>query len=125
MQHTLGLNFSGSGEVITSSTARTGTSAVMIDETIAAAVSDDAVVCPIDVSALKTLFMVSDIDCTVETNDGAAPDDTIALKAGVPLVWDSTSAYFANPLTADVTVIYVTAAAQVRIRVFALLDATP
>ncbi len=81
----------------------------------------------IDVSALKSLHMLSDQDVIVETNNAGTPIDTISLKAGIPLIWDSVTGYFANPLTADVVDLFITnasgAAATVTVR--ALQDVTP
>ncbi|MFG0247840.1 MAG: hypothetical protein ACF8OB_03050 [Phycisphaeraceae bacterium JB051] len=81
----------------------------------------------IDVSELKSLYIVSDQDVTIETNDGSAPDDTIALKAGIPLMWESVSGYFSNPFSTDITGLYITNSsgsdATVTIRV--LEDVTP
>lgn len=61
----------------------------------------------LDVSAVKSFFMVSDQDVTFETNDGSSPDDTIALKAGVPYDWN-TDSYDAFLLGTDVTAIFIT-----------------
>jgi len=74
---------------------------------------------------LKSIYLQSTQDVTIETNDGAAPDDTITLKAGVPFWWaDGNGA--GNPFTADVSTIFITnagtTAAQVDIRV--LYDST-
>lgn len=46
------------------------------------------------------------------TTAGVAPDTTISLLAGVPLVWDA-AAYFAQPFAADVTWLHVTNASGV------------
>lgn len=61
----------------------------------------------IHVSAMKTFFMLSETDLTVKTNSTSVPDDTLILKAGVPISWHEKSNH-SNPLTADVTKIYVT-----------------
>ena len=80
----------------------------------------------IDVSLLSNLYLASDQDVTIETNNPTTPDDTISLKADVPLIWNA-DAYFTNPLTTDVTKFYITnssgAAATVVIEV--LEDSTP
>ena len=80
----------------------------------------------VDLSQLKSLFMLSDQDMTVETNSGAAPDDTISLKAGVPYIWNA-DAPQSNPFTVDVTKLYLTTgvvgASTLNIEV--LQDATP
>lgn len=63
----------------------------------------------IDFSQITSLVLASDVDMTLETNDTGDPDDTIELKANVPMIWNA-DAYFDNPITADVTKIYLTTA---------------
>lgn len=91
--------------------------------------TDKQVNIAIDYSKLVNLFLVSDQDVTLETNNPGpepAPDDTISLKANVVLNWNADS-YFDCPLTEDVTAIYITnasgAAAIVKMEV--LQDSTP
>jgi len=88
--------------------------------------TDKLVVCALDVSQIKAIYILSDQDVTLETNDGTTPDDTIALKAGVPYIW-YTNKYDALLLTVDVTALYLTnasgSAATFKLR--ALQDATP
>jgi hypothetical protein len=92
---------------------------------IAAATPDQEFDLDFPFAALKSFFAISTQDVTIETNDGSAPDDTITLKAGVP-VWWAASSSLASPFTADVDSIFVTnagdKAATVNIRV--LYDAT-
>lgn len=64
-----------------------------------------------DVSTIVSLAMewnpaTGSSSCTIETNSGSAPDDTITLLAGKPLYWDTqilATEGTACPLTADVT----------------------
>lgn len=58
-------------------------------------------------SRLKSFFIVADQAVTLETNSSSAAIDTIALGAGVPMVWTSASG-IDNPFTADVTKIFLT-----------------
>lgn len=80
----------------------------------------------IDVSALKSLFVVSDQNVTMKSNSSGAPDDTLTLLANQPLVWYSGS-YYPCPLTVDVVKFYVANAsgAEADIYIFALIDPTP
>lgn len=84
--------------------------ASVFEETIPKNSTDLALVIAMDVSALRGLYICSDVNLTIETNSGSAPDNTIALKAGVPLTWtnEGGNAYFACPFTVDVTTIYAT-----------------
>lgn len=79
----------------------------IVGETIADGQTNKQLSFTLDVSAVKSFFMVSDQDVTFETNDGSSPDDTIALKAGVPYVWN-TDSYDAFLLGTDVTAIFIT-----------------
>ena len=79
----------------------------------------------IDVSQLKSLMLVADVDCTVKTNNSGAPDNTLNLKANKPLVWESQSGYFATPLTVDVTKLFINSAAAGTLKLRGLVDPTP
>lgn len=78
-----------------------------LEETIPAASTDLQINVAIDVSAVKSFYLVCDQAVTIQTNDGTTPDDTIVLKAGVPYVWNEDS-YDTFKLTVDVTAFYVT-----------------
>lgn len=58
---------------------------------------------------------------------GVNPDDTFLLKLNKPLLWDSSSGYFTNPITADVTKWFVrnSSGSSARVQVRSLEDATP
>jgi hypothetical protein len=96
----------GSLEKINSYTAGNASQNI-VDETIADGQTNKQLTYTLDVSAVKSFFMVSDQDVTFETNDGTSPDDVIALKAGVPYVWN-TDSYDAFLLGTDVTAIFIT-----------------
>lgn len=97
-----------------------------IDVPVADAESDYEILAAIDVSTVKSIYIVSDQDVTLETNDGGTPVDTISLKAGVPYAWH-TDSYDTLQLTTDVTAFYITNAsgsiANLKMRV--LEDSTP
>lgn len=80
----------------------------------------------IDVSDLKSLFIVCDQAVTIKTNSSGAPDNTLTLIANQPLVWYNGS-YYTNLLTVDVTKIYVanSSGATANLYIFALQDPTP
>lgn len=113
-----GLNLSG----VVTETANAEQNRVLA---ITAATPDQEFDLDFPFAALKSFFAISTQDVTIETNDGAAPDDTLTLKAGVPFWWAASSSQ-ASPFTADVDSIFVTnagdKAATVNIRV--LYDAT-
>ena len=80
-----------------------------------------------DLSALFALIIVSDQDMTLKTNDAGAPIQTFLLKAGEAIPWSKNLVGLLNPITTDVTSIFLTnssgSAANLRIR--SLSDATP
>jgi hypothetical protein len=128
--HTFTENWSNGGAPINKSVDIVAGAEVNIDESIAGS-SEVQVFAGIDVSALKSLRIDVDKDVQINTNDHAvgSPDDTIDLKANVPLIWHKggNNAYFACPLTVDVVSIYVNnaTAGAVTVRIRALIDPTP
>lgn len=98
---------------------------VAFDGTVAASQTDFLISLNLDVSQIRALFMlVTGGDVLLQSNDGTTPDDTITLKDGVALIWDSISGYFDNPFSADVTAIYATTSAgsQRSLQIYAVLD---
>lgn len=98
---------------------------IAIDESIPDSSSDLLVALAIDVSQVKGVYILSDQDITLETNDGSSPDNTLALKAGIPYVW-YTNKYDALKFTSDITALYVTNASGEAARLIAefLVDPT-
>lgn len=78
-----------------------------VNEPIANATTNGEVAFTLDVSQLKGIYIVSDQDILLETNDGSSPDDTISLKAGIPYLWHENS-YHACLFDADITALFVT-----------------
>jgi hypothetical protein len=80
-----------------------------IEAVVADSTTDQVVTAGVDVSALKLLFILATQDMTLEWNDAAGSQGSIALKANRPLVWDSEAAYYTNPLGGtDVTQFFIT-----------------
>jgi hypothetical protein len=125
--HTITHGWSNGGGAITQAVAKTAGQEINIDENIAASQTDKAVALAIDVSQLKSLFILSDAAITLETNDGSAADDAITLAAGVPVVWQEGDAA-ACPLTTDVTGLFATTGAigagGANLQIRALVDPT-
>lgn len=93
---------------------------------VAALASNLQVDCAFDTARLVMAYLLSTKEVTLKTNSTSVPDDTLVLKAGVPLVWTNDDAG-SNPFTVDVTTLYLSNAgavdSQVDIRL--LLDPTP
>ena len=96
------------------------------DVAVPAPSTDKVVNIAIDVSALASLFLKSDVGLVIKTNSLSEPNDTITLAAGIPLIWSPNCGY-ACPLSADVTTFHVvlggSTAATLQVRL--LQDATP
>lgn len=98
---------------------------------VADGVTDQEVVLAVDVSALKSLYMLSTKDVTVETNSASTPDNVFTLKANVPFIWQAGGPALRDTagaaVTVDIAKLYVTnasgAAAAIEMRV--LQDSTP
>jgi hypothetical protein len=82
----------------------------------------------LEIARAEYLFIVADKALTINTNAAAdgAPDDTLELVAGVPIVWTADSGQV-NPFTANVTSLFVTndGADAATLRILAGIDATP
>lgn len=125
--HKITWQYSSGGEIITKTEDVSAGQEINIDESIADSSTDLEVTYNLDVSALKSFYMVSDYAITVETNSGSTPTDTFTLVANQPIVWTANSG-LTNPVTGDITTnIFVTNssgnAATLKIR--ALQDPTP
>jgi hypothetical protein len=126
--HTYSSGWSNGNRSLTSTKTYSGTSELSIDEDIADSQTDFEIICAIDISAIQNIYIKSDQDVTLETNNGGTPDDTIDLKANVPYIFNAQlDAYFTNLLTTDVTAIYITNAsgAAANLQIECLTDATP
>jgi hypothetical protein len=75
-------------------------------------------------ASLRSLFILSDKDLTLKTNSSGSPGNTLTLTANKPLVWYQ-GCGLANPITVDVTKLFLTAATAARVRVKVLCDVTP
>jgi hypothetical protein len=123
--HTLTLSWSRSGESISQSVTVEAAGEHNCNVTVPAATTDKRADIAIDVSEMKSLYIHSDQNVVIETNNATTPANTLIIAANKPLIW-FIGCGLTNPLTADVTAIFITNAgtspANVRIRV--LEDAT-
>lgn len=75
-QITIGVT--GAGQAISRTYTRTGSSVISVSESVPGASTDLEIECAFTAAALKAFYAVSPRAMTLETNDGAAPADTIA-----------------------------------------------
>lgn len=90
-----------SGEkTVSLDTTHTGTNKVLLDVSVADSVTDEQHEIAIDVSALQAIYIFSDQDITIETNDGTTPQETINVTANEPVIWETgDSALFSGDVT--------------------------
>ena len=114
------------GEVIRSNKSYSAASKVSVDESVATGQTDKQIFVAIDVSAVKSIIILSDQAVLLETNSGSTPTNTLSLLAGVPYLWN-TDSYDTFKLTGDVTSIFITnsSGAAARIQLDAVVDPTP
>lgn len=123
---TINLDWSAGNNSLSKPITITADGEANIEVTVADAAVDLPVMIAIDVSALKLLYLSSDQDLTIKTNDSGTPTDTLTVSGGKPLVWFEQNGY-TNPLSADVTAIYVSnsSGSPAKLIIKTLQDATP
>ncbi len=113
-------------------------SAVNVSKTAGAAQEVDEAIPPnstdlqiagltVDVSALQSIYLLSDKALTLETNSSSAPTETLILAANVPLFWTDDMPTAMRPFQSDVTALFVTELAGVaaQLKIQTLQDPTP
>lgn len=78
-----------------------------ISESIADSTTDGLVAFTYDFSQGKTFLMWSTVAMTVKTNNAGSPIQTFTLVANVPIIWSAGQASAVNPITTDITALYV------------------
>ncbi|MFQ5414660.1 MAG: hypothetical protein ACE5E6_09405 [Phycisphaerae bacterium] len=125
--HTITQKVTTSGKAVESVRTITAADGGLVSQefTIADAVTDQQVNIAIDVSQLKSIYILSTQNILLETNNAATPTDTINLLANVPYMWDASS-YFTNKITADVTKMFFTnsSGATATVKIETLEDVT-
>lgn len=118
----------GAGTFVSRSNAYTNNAEINIDETVAGSTTDYEIDCAITIANVKSMILDCDQDVTVCTNDdsGGSPQDTIALKAKTPVVWN-TDRLEDIPFGGNLTAFYVTNAGEstARFKASFLLDQSP
>lgn len=124
--HTYTETWSGAGRSVQAEKSFTAASQTSLKETIADGLSDIQHFIAIDISTLKSIFIKSDRDIKLDTNNAAPGVDTINIKANVPYTWN-TDKVDALKLTADVTSIFVEnlSGALATLEIEVLQDPTP
>lgn len=129
-KHTWELTFKSGGQSVSSTTEEVTASAESnISESIPDNADDYVINMSIDISTLKSIFMLASVDMELYTNadhDGAF-DHHISLKAGQALRWTVNSdeaSPFAGDVT-DVSDVRVTSSDPGTLQIWTLQDGTP
>ncbi len=125
-QHTLEQRIATAGRNVLCSNSYSGDGQISRSIPVPNDSTDLEVELALDVSHIKSIYIKSDQDMTLETNDAGAPADTISLKANKPYIWH-TDSYFTNKLTTDVTKIFLTqsSGSAATLDIEAVTDSTP
>ena len=100
-------SWSRGSDTLSGYTSITEDGAIDVDTTVTAGQVDKEVDIALDVSKMSGMFLLSDQTITLETNSATVPVNTLTLTAGIPIVWH-TSCGLPNPLTIDVTKLFLT-----------------
>ena len=124
---TLVRQVSGLGDPINTTVTYTEEASKIISAAIATDQTDYQISFDLDVSEIEMIIMVADQNMTIETNNGAAPDETIALIANEPYIWtvDDGVMGLVNALATDLTDLYVTNTTAGTLNIRCVYDPTP
>jgi len=113
-------------ERLLASQTYSGGQKIAVTESIPQNSTDLQLIVTLDVTAVKAIYILSDVAMLLEPNSGSAPDDPITLVAGVPYIWN-TDSYDALFFGADWTSIYITTGAvgAGTLKIRAITDVTP
>jgi hypothetical protein len=125
-----GMTFTTPAGTISSVTADYSTDALVeYDITVPAASTDFQAAASFPYANIKAILIAGTAACTIQTNDGTSPDDTITLSSTVlAKCWThdgKAGNLAANPLTADVETLYITSTLANVLKIRVAYDATP
>lgn len=125
ISHVLTLNWSRNGETISQQVTVTSDGEDNRDIVLAGNATNVLVAMVIDVSQLQEIYILSDYDCVLKTNSSGSPDQTLNIAGGKPFMW-VTGSGITNPLTTDVTSVYLTnsSANSNTVRIRSSIDST-
>lgn len=103
--HTITKGWKSGSKAISKAKDLTDSAELALDLATPAATTDQLTTLAISATKTTALYIVSDVDLVLKTNDATTPQETINLSAGNPLVWDVNS-YHPFPFSGDVTAIY-------------------
>lgn len=108
--HTLTINYSDGYQTINQQISKSDDRSLELDVTVAANVTNQAHAFPIDVSEVKSMYLMSTQNITIKTNSTSTPANTLNLLANRPVIWQDGDLN-SLLLTTDVTTLYLTTGA--------------
>lgn len=124
-QHILTITLSGGAVNLSARQTVSGDSEQAYDIPLTASQENAEVDMDFIAANLKSIYILSDQNLTVKTNDSSSPDDTITVAANTPFAWNTVQAAD-NPFTADVSKVYLTnesSTSAARVQIEILYDA--
>ena len=110
LTHSITKTWSDSGNSLSKTVTTSSGGEINISESIADG-ADQLLAFELDVTQLKSLYIVADGALTIEWNDDAGTHGSLVLAADTPIDWNSTDGS-ANPLTpiaaTDISALYIT-----------------
>jgi hypothetical protein len=94
--------------------------------TIPASTTNQQIIIAFTIAAMKSIFVKASGACTLKTNSSGSPDNTFSLDSDSGVMWHNQMSA-ANPITANVTTMYVTTPSgdPVDLEIYVLVDSTP
>jgi hypothetical protein len=88
--HTLGVTYkTGEGTVISVNQNYVADGQMDIDDIVPPSTTNKEYDLPITLANVKSLVISSDQALTIKTNSSVTPSDTITVKAGIPITWNT------------------------------------
>ncbi len=73
-------------------------------------------------NGVQMLVLLSSQNCTIGTNNGTSPTNTLALIAGIPYYWERSSGYWPNAFNANTNAGFLTCTAATILNVRTLTN---
>lgn len=91
--------------------------ATIVNQTFGANTNSGNFALNFNANSVQVLFFTATQNCTINTNNANAPTNSVSLVAGIPLYWERSSGYFANPFNANTNAGFLTCTAATTLNV--------
>jgi hypothetical protein len=107
-KHTFAVTYkTDEGTIATTSNDYTADGATGIDDVVPPSTTNKEYDLPVTLANVKSLLIYSDQALTIKTNSSVTPSDTITVKAGIPIVWN-TDMINSIPFATNVAKMFIT-----------------